>query len=97
MKKSITITSRTEWSKIKGLLGDFRFIKSRLDKEESEDAKKFLGYVENFSDNRIDLKDIEVPLSEITEGKFKDIILKDTTIKAESSVVRIISSGFVII
>ena len=83
MKKSITVKSKTDWTKIKDLLSDFRFIKSKLE-ENPDEVAEFWKHVKNFSDYQVDFNDIIVPLSEITESKFKDIVLKDTTVIAES-------------
>jgi hypothetical protein len=83
MKKSITVESKTDWTKIKERFSDFRWIKGRLS-EEPEETAGFWEYVENFSDYQVDFKEFAVPLSEITDGKFKDVVLTDTTVKAES-------------
>ena len=83
MKKSITVTSKTDWTKIKDLFGDFRWIKSRLE-EDREETEEFWKYVDDFSDYQVDFKDFDIPVSEITEGKFKDITLKGTTVRVES-------------
>jgi hypothetical protein len=84
MKKSITVESRTDWTKIKDRFGDFRWIKARLSEEDPEETAEFWKYIENFSDYQVDFKEFAVPLSEITDDKFKDVVLKDTTVKAES-------------
>ena len=83
MKKSIKVTSKTDWTKIKDLFGDFRWIKSRLE-EDREETEEFWKYVDDFSDYQVDFKDFDIPVSEITEGKFKDITLKGTTVRVES-------------
>ena len=83
MKKSITVTSKTDWTKIKDFFGDFKHIKSLL--EDDDQWEELSGYIENFSDNQVDFKDFDISLSEVTGGKFKDITLKGTTLKAESN------------
>lgn len=83
MKKSITVTSKTDWTEIKDFFGDFRWIKSRLE-ENREETKDLWKFIKNFSDYQIDFEDFDVPLSEITNEKFKDVTLKDTTLKVES-------------
>jgi hypothetical protein len=83
MKKTVTVTSKTEWTKIKDFFGDFRELKSILEKDR-EITEDFWEHVEYFSDHEIRFKDFDIPLSEITEEKFKDITLKDTTVVAES-------------